>query len=99
MQVTRFKERGGRMKIFLLERVTQALTEARAMVVIAENEVHARRLAVGRRVDVDESGPYLLENFKDEGPLPWIQKRGKRSRCSVIGDAAPGAKPRVVAVD
>ena len=87
------------MKIFLLERKTLMADEARAMVVIAEDEAQARRLATGRRVEVDEKGSYLVDNFKDEGPRPWYAKRLGQSRCHVLGDAAPGAKARVVVVD
>lgn len=87
------------MKIFLLERSTVVESEVRSMVIIAKDERQARSMATGRRVEVDAQGPYLTTNYKDEGPGPWKVKSLRQSRCSVIGDAAPGARPRVVVVD
>ncbi|MDP1719214.1 MAG: hypothetical protein Q8L24_02195 [bacterium] len=87
------------MKIFLFERQTSVDGEARAMVIIAEDEYQMRRLAVGRHVETDAQGSYLTPNYKDEGPGPWKVKSLGQSRCRVIGEAAPGAKARVVVVD
>jgi hypothetical protein len=79
------------MKIFLLQRIKMAgVDETQAMIIIALNEIEARRTATACRHNFNADG----EGYGDEGVATW--RNDKLTPCTNLGNALPEISAGIV---